>query len=84
MIQGPQITSSSQPSLHDRLFPKLFWLSCVILVIAYVLSFGPAIYVLPISATRFLYGPLVQFEQFCPPLHRFQSWYMETVWNCKM
>ncbi len=81
-----QDTSGSELNQKEGFLRRCLWLvgAMLGLPLLYVLSLGPAIYVLPVSITKPLYGPLIRFEQRCPPLDRFQTWYMEKVWRCKM
>jgi hypothetical protein len=86
MTDHDLIASRPPPNQHASLPVSRVWawLTCVIVVlpIVYVLSLGPAIYVLPASVIRPLYGPLINFELHCPALDRFLTWYMEKVWKC--
>jgi hypothetical protein len=86
MSQRAEIPSHPQPD--ESRGPRgrgflLLW-AIVLLPVIYVLSLGPSIYILPDSVIRLVYGPLIKFEAHCPPLDRFQTWYMEKVWGCKM
>ena len=80
------IKSDSEVNRHPGVFRGLYWLTWIILIlpVIYVLSLGPAFHVLPLSVIGKVYGPLIRFEEHCPPLERFQTWYMEKVWRCPM
>jgi hypothetical protein len=82
------IERSSRPHADESRGPRgrgfLLLSAIVLLPVIYILSLGPAIHILPLSVIRSVYGPLIKFEANCPPLDRFQTWYMEKVWRCKM
>ena len=84
-LAAPHATDVQANQHNHSLRGSLLLCSIIMLLpVIYVLSLGPAIYGLPSSVLRPVYGPLIMFEQQCPPLDRFQTWYMEKIWKCKM